>query len=109
MKNIISDNAIKRRTYWVEEIRKLSGNFGDDTDRLEKELEAEVKKSGVKALIDHLRLCGSIPESYIHLDRRGYPELATNGSSQVQTTNSRLQCAIDHHRACRPLPGEGCD
>ncbi len=64
MKNIISDKAIKRRTYWVEEIRKLSGNFGDDTDRLEKELEAEVKKSEVRALIDHLRLCGSIPESY---------------------------------------------
>lgn len=66
MKNIISENAIKRRTYWVEEIRKLSGNFCDDTDRLEKELEAEVKKLGIKTLIDHLRLCGSIPESYGH-------------------------------------------
>lgn len=66
MQNIISDRAIKRRTYWVEEIRKLSGNFVNDTDKLEKELEQEISKSGVTALIDHLRLCGSIPESYGH-------------------------------------------
>lgn len=66
MKNIISDSAVKRRTYWVEEIRKLSGNFVNDTDRLDKELEQEISKSGVLALIDHLRLCGSIPESYGH-------------------------------------------
>lgn len=65
MKNIIAD-AVKRRTYWVQEIRKLSGNFGADTDRLEKELRQEIKKSGVTALISHLRLCGSIPESYGH-------------------------------------------
>src|SRR5690606_15239842 len=51
---------------WVEEIRKLSGDFGSDTEKLEKELEAEVKKNGVSSLIDHLRLCGNIPESYGH-------------------------------------------
>lgn len=66
MKNIISDKAVKTRTYWVEEIRKLSGNFVNDTDKLEKELEKEISKSGVTGLIDHLRLCGSIPESYGH-------------------------------------------
>jgi type II restriction enzyme len=66
MKNIISDKAVKTRTFWVEEIRKLSGNFVNDTDKLEKELEGEISKSGVTALIDHLRLCGSIPESYGH-------------------------------------------
>jgi type II restriction enzyme len=66
MAKIISDKAIKRRDFWVEEIRKLSGNFGNDTDKLEKELEAEIKKNGVSSLIDHLRLCGNIPESYGH-------------------------------------------
>ncbi len=66
MKNIISDRAVKRRTYWVEEIRKLSDNFVNDTDKLERELEQEIAKSGVTALIDHLRLCGSIPEPYGH-------------------------------------------
>jgi len=66
MEKIISDKAIKTRAYWIEEIRKLSGNFGVDSDRLEKELEAEIKKDGITSLIDHLRLCGNIPESYGH-------------------------------------------
>jgi type II restriction enzyme len=66
MKKVISDKAIKRRSYWVNEIKKLSGNFGDDYDRLQAELTKEVKKNGITALIDHLRLCGSIPESYGH-------------------------------------------
>ena len=66
MKKIISDEAIKRRAYWVNEIRKISGNFGDDYQRLEAELTEEVKQNGITALIDHLRLCGSIPESYSH-------------------------------------------
>ncbi len=35
--------AIKTRAYWIEEIRKLSGNFGVHSDRLEKELEDEIK------------------------------------------------------------------
>jgi len=35
---VISKDAIKRRKYWVGEIQNLSGNFGTDTERLEKEL-----------------------------------------------------------------------
>lgn len=66
MKKIITKEAIKRRTFWIEEIRKLSGNFVNDTDKLEKELGNEIKKNGVSSLIDHLRLCGNIPESYGH-------------------------------------------
>lgn len=66
MARIISKEAIKRRNYWVEEIRKLSGNFGEDYEKLSKELTTEVKNSGISVLIDHLRLCGSIPESYNH-------------------------------------------
>ena len=66
MEKIISERAIKRRIYWVNEIKKLRGNFGDDYTRLENELSAEIKKEGLTALIDHLRLCGNIPESYGH-------------------------------------------
>lgn len=66
MRKIISAKAIKTRQYWIEEIRKLSLNFGNNIDKLEKELEAEIKKNGVPSLIDHLRLCGNIPESYGH-------------------------------------------
>lgn len=66
MKRIISDKAIQRRAYWVKEIKNLSGNFGDDYDKLEAELTAEVNQGGIATIIDHLRLCGSIPESYGH-------------------------------------------
>jgi type II restriction enzyme len=66
MSKIISNTAVSRRKYWIEEIRNLSGNFGNDTEKLEKELEEEIAKNGVSALIDHLRLCGNIPESYGH-------------------------------------------
>ncbi len=44
MSKIISDKAIKRREFWIEEIRRLSGNFGNDTEKLEKELEAGIKR-----------------------------------------------------------------
>lgn len=66
MKKIVTDKAIKNRQYWIEEIRNLSGNFGDDSYKLEKELETEINKNGISSLIDHLRLCGNIPESYGH-------------------------------------------
>jgi hypothetical protein len=66
MTKIISDKAIATRTYWVGEIQNLSGNFTDDTERLEYELGEEIKKYGSSTLIDHLRLCGNIPEAYSH-------------------------------------------
>ena len=66
MKKLITEATITRRNYWVEEICNLSGDFGDDSDRLEQELGEEIKKHGKLALVDHLRLCGSIPESYGH-------------------------------------------
>ncbi len=66
MPHIISGKAVKRRAYWVEEIRKVSGKFGDDSDKIEKELAEEVRHEGIDCLIDHLRLCGDIPESYGH-------------------------------------------
>ena len=66
MTKIISKAAIKRRAYWVKEIEKLSGNFGIDTQRLDNELGKEIEKSGASVIIDHLRLCGNIPESYRH-------------------------------------------
>lgn len=63
---IISASAIQRREYWIEEIRKIGGKFGDDSERLEKELSEEIKEEGFESLVDHLRLCGDIPESYGH-------------------------------------------
>ncbi|MGT9236280.1 HindIII family type II restriction endonuclease, partial [Escherichia coli] len=48
------------------EIVKLSGHFVNDSSRVENEIIDEVKKSGNQALLDHLRLCTAIPESYGH-------------------------------------------
>ena len=62
----LSDGAIARRAYWIDEIVKISGHFGEDTSRIEAELKSEIQRDGVTALIDHLRLCGSIPEHYGH-------------------------------------------
>ena len=66
MKRLIVESALTRRTYWVEEIRKLSGDFAEDSIRIERELADEIRKQGAPALVDHLRLCGDIPESYGH-------------------------------------------
>jgi len=60
----ISDTAISRRKFWIDEIQKISGNFNEDSNRLEVELEKEIKKDGTIALIEHLRLCGNIPENF---------------------------------------------
>lgn len=45
---------------------KLSGSFGDDSTRMAEELRAEIARDGSEALLDHLRLCGAIPEQYGH-------------------------------------------
>jgi len=63
---MISKSSAKRRAYWVEEISKLSGKFGDDSDRLEAELSREMVMDGARSVLDHLALCGTIPEKYGH-------------------------------------------
>ncbi|HEY9269272.1 MAG TPA: HindIII family type II restriction endonuclease [Methylotenera sp.] len=63
---IINKAAVDNRFFWVEEIRKLSGDFSLDSNRMESELTNEIKNKGILALLDHLRLCGDIPESYSH-------------------------------------------
>ena len=59
-------DTTNRRAYWVTELAKISGSFGADASRVIKELRAEIAADGPQALIDHLRLCGAIPEQYLH-------------------------------------------
>lgn len=66
MNQIINREAIKKRNYWIDEIIRLSGNFGNDSDRLDNELNTEIEHDGIDRLVDHLRLCGDIPEQYTH-------------------------------------------
>lgn len=58
--------AKKRRIYWVAELEKLSGSFGDDSAKMIAELQAEIARDGKDALVDHLRVCGAMPEQYGH-------------------------------------------
>jgi type II restriction enzyme len=62
----MTPEARKRRKYWVSELAKLSGSFGDDSTKMIAELRAEIGKDGTEALLDHLRLCGEVPEHYGH-------------------------------------------
>lgn len=63
---IITAATMARRRYWLNEIVRLSGSFGLDASRIEAELASEVRRDGVNAVLDHLRLCGNIPEEYGH-------------------------------------------
>lgn len=63
-KNRMTPDARKRRKHWVSALAKLSGSFGDDTRKMIAELHAEIARSGTEALLDHLRLCGAMPEHY---------------------------------------------
>ena len=59
----MNTEAKYRRSYWVSELENLSGSFGTDSTRMVEELQKDVRQDG-KALLDHLRLCGVIPEKY---------------------------------------------
>ena len=63
---VIGKRAIKRRNRWIDEIASISGNFASDTSRVSRKLTKEIKRDGTQALLDHLRLCTAIPESYEH-------------------------------------------
>lgn len=62
----ISPETIKKRQYWIGEIAKISGNFGADSLKLEKEIIEELRLEGVDALLAHIRTCGALPEDYNH-------------------------------------------
>ena len=66
MSEIISKEAIERRNIWVKKINDLSGDFASNSELIEKELGLEFQINRVDTLLNHLRLCGNIPESYGH-------------------------------------------
>ncbi|MEQ1720132.1 MAG: HindIII family type II restriction endonuclease [Nitrosomonas sp.] len=63
---VITADAIASRRFWIDEIKRLSGDFGADSDRVEAMLRQEIADQGHGSLLDHLRLCGDIPEAYSH-------------------------------------------
>ena len=63
---VITPQDTALRAYWIKEISRLSGDFGVDSDRVERQVSEEVKRNGIATLLGHLRLCGVIPEGYGH-------------------------------------------
>ena len=63
---VVTTRNTSGRSYWVEEINRLSGDFGIDSDRVEREISEEIERDGIASLLGHLRLCGAIPEGYGH-------------------------------------------
>ena len=53
-----------RRARWVNELAALSGSFGEESAKLVAALRAEVDNEGTEALLQHLRICGAVPEQY---------------------------------------------
>lgn len=63
---VIAKEQVENRKYWIDEISRLSGDFGVDAARIEQELAQEIQVQGIGSLLGHLRLCGAIPECYEH-------------------------------------------
>ncbi len=63
---ILTETSVQRRAYWVSEIATMSGNFEQDTSRIKQKLQEEIGRGGLGCLLDHLRICGVMPESYGH-------------------------------------------
>lgn len=66
MEKIISDDAILNRNLWINKIGEMTGQFAENSNRILIELYKEFLDNGVTSVLNHLRLCGNIPESYGH-------------------------------------------
>lgn len=65
-KMLVNKEAKKQRQHWIERICALDGSFATSSLQLEQELKDELKTRGPRELLNHLRLCGTIPEGYKH-------------------------------------------
>ena len=61
---VITKSAVQRRKKWIEEIARMNGDFNADSRSMQDALSRQIKRRGLPALLEHLRLCSSIPESY---------------------------------------------
>jgi type II restriction enzyme len=48
----------------VAQLAKISGTFGQDVTEITGELRAEIQAGGSAVILDHLRVCGAMPEQY---------------------------------------------
>ncbi|MCZ4563551.1 HindIII family type II restriction endonuclease [Rhodococcus sp. IEGM 1401] len=62
----ITPNDLLVRANWIQTMQSRTGLFLDSTAAAEAALEAEIAQNGASPLLAHLRLCGTIPESFGH-------------------------------------------
>ena len=55
-----------RRANWVAGLSELSGSFNDDSLELIEGLREEIQDEGNISILQHLRICGAVPEQYRH-------------------------------------------
>ena len=66
MYQILNTNALTRRASWLNTLKSASGQFNNQSSYILKQLSQECSLDGVSALLDHLRMCGTIPECFSH-------------------------------------------
>ena len=59
-------DSAERRGSWVAYLETLSGPFEESSRNVINQIRSEVEIEGLDALVDHLRLCGAVPEQYSH-------------------------------------------
>ncbi len=58
----ITDDTKVRRVIWLDKIEVDHKFFGDVSGSFTKDLDIETQRDGKRANLDHLRVCGNIPE-----------------------------------------------
>ncbi len=66
MGKVILKTAVNQRNNWIKKINHLNDSFVNNSKYIENELINEIKKKDTDTLINHLRLCVNIPESFRH-------------------------------------------
>ena len=51
---IITQEQIDSRHYWIDEISRLSGDFGVNAEKVDTDISQEIKNKGIGALLGHL-------------------------------------------------------
>lgn len=64
--NFITPATISLRDAWLNKIATDGKDFSDVSLAFEQELKSESRQVGNDAILDHLRVCGHIPERYPH-------------------------------------------
>ena len=51
---IITQEKIDSRHYWIGEVSRLTGDFGANSEKVEAEISQEIKNKGIGTLLGHL-------------------------------------------------------